>query len=136
VNRTSVMAAIDLAPSLLALAGIDPPDDIAFDGQILADTLTGESQRSRGGSLFFRRPADRGSFYGVRTLPDLAVRNGQWKLLCTYDGSDPQLYDLEADRGETKNLAKDHPRVVRRLTTEVTAWHRSMPPDNGPAYRK
>jgi arylsulfatase A-like enzyme len=133
VNRTSVMAAIDLAPSLLAIAGIDPPDEVTFDGQALADTLTGKSQTSRGGSLFFRRPPDRHTFYGVANLPDLAVRSGQWKLLCTYDGSDPQLYDLEADPGETKNLVKKHPRVVRRLTAEVTAWHRSMPGDNGPA---
>jgi len=136
VNRKSIMAAIDLAPSLLALAGIDRSDDVTFDGQALAGALIGKSQRSRGGSLFFRRPADRGSYYGVRTLPDLAVRNGRWKLLCTYDGSDPQLYDLDADRGETKNLAKEHPRIVRRLTAEVTAWHRSMPPDSGPTYRK
>jgi uncharacterized sulfatase len=134
VNRTSVMAAIDLVPSLLALAGLDRPDDITFDGQNLADTLTGKSQTSRAGPLFFRRPPDRHAFYGVSNLPDLAVRNGKWKLLCTYDGSDPQLYDLDADPGETKNLAEKRPRLARRLTVEVTAWHRSMPPDNGPEY--
>jgi len=134
INRTSVMAAIDLVPSLLSLAGVEPPDEVAFDGQNLAEVLTGESQASRAGSLFFRRPADRRSFYGVRILPDLAVRNGRWKLLCSYDGSDPQLYDLDADRGETKSIAQEHPDVVRRLSAEVVVWHKSMPPDGGPTY--
>jgi len=136
VNRTSVMAAIDLVPSLLALAGVTPPDDVTFDGQTLAEVLTGDSEASRKGSLFFRRPADRGSFYGIRSLPDLAVRNGRWKLLCAYDGSNPQLYDLDTDRGEKENITSSHPEVVRRLVTEVTTWHRSMPPDKGSTYRR
>ena len=135
VNRTSVMAAIDLVPSLLAVAGVEPPEDVDFDGQNLAATLTGDSAASRTRSLFFRRPADRGSFYGVSDLPDLAVRNGQWKLLCSYDGSNQQLYDLGDDRSETRNIAKEHPAVVRRLSAEVVAWHESMPPDKGSTYR-
>ncbi|MHC4119584.1 MAG: sulfatase family protein [Planctomycetota bacterium] len=136
VNRESVMAAIDLVPSLLAVAGVEVPGEVAFDGQPLAEVLTGKSQASRTGSLFFRRPADRRSFYGVSNLPDLAVRNGRWKLLCSYDGSNPQLYNLDADRGETKNIAQAHKDVVGRLTAEVVAWHESMPPDSGPTYRQ
>ncbi len=135
VNRSSVMAAIDLAPSLLDIAGVEPPNGVAFDGQNLAETLTGESKDSRAGSLFFRRPPDRPSFFGVNNLPDLAVRNERWKLLCAYDGSNPQLYDLDADPGETNNIADLHPKVVRRLSAEVVQWHESMPADNGPAYR-
>jgi uncharacterized sulfatase len=135
VNRTSVMAAIDLVPSLLALTGVAPPDEVAFDGQALAEVLTGRSQASRAGSLFFRRPSDRHSFHSVTSLPDLAVRNGRWKLLCSYDSSNPQLYDLDADRGETKNIAQEHPEVVQRLSVEVVEWHKSMPDDNGSVYR-
>jgi uncharacterized sulfatase len=135
VNRKSVMAGIDVPPSILAIAGVEPPNEVNFDGQALAGVLTGKSQASRKGSLFFRRPADRRSFYGVSNLPDLAVRNGRWKLLCSYDGSNPQLYDLDADRAETRNIAQDHPDLVRRLSAEVVAWHKSMPADNGPIYR-
>ncbi len=131
VNRTSVLAAIDLAPTLLAVAGVAAPADVRFDGQVLPDVLLGKSQASRGGALFFRRPPDRDAFYGVDDLPDLAVREGKWKLLCEYDGSQPQLYDLDADRGETKNLTASHPEVVRRLTALVLGWHESIPPDAG-----
>ena len=131
VNRTSVFAAIDLAPSLLALAGIQPPSDVNFDGQALPDVLLGKSQVSRSGPLFFGRPPDRDTFYGVEDLPDLAVREGRWKLLCEYDGSNPQLYDLKMDPGETKNLAPKHVDLVQQLSTKVIAWYHSMPPGKG-----
>jgi uncharacterized sulfatase len=134
VNRKSVFAGIDLVPTLLAVAGVPAPEDIKFDGQPLAEVLLGKSQTSRSKPLFFRRPPDRDNFYGQGDLPDLSVRDDNWKLLCEYDGSKPQLYDLETDRGETENVAADHADVVKRLTTAVTAWHKSMPPDNGPSY--
>jgi uncharacterized sulfatase len=134
INKKSFFAAIDLVPTLLDVAGVAAPEGVVFDGESLPDVLLGRSDTSRDGPLFFRRPPDRGSFYGIDNLPDLAVREGDWKLLCEYDGSDPQLYDLAKDRGETENIAAAHPEVVRRLTEAVVAWHRSMPPDNGPTY--
>jgi uncharacterized sulfatase len=48
----------------------------------------------------------------------------------------PQLYNLITDRRETTNLAADHPEVVKRLTTSLLAWHRTMPPDKGLTYGK
>jgi uncharacterized sulfatase len=134
VNRVSFFAAIDLAPTLLAVAGVEPPEGVNFDGLSLPDVLLGRSESSRSQPLFFRRPPDRNSFYGDKDLPDLAVRDGRWKLVCDYDGSRPQLYDLASDCGETTNLAADHPMVVERLTASLLAWHQSMPPDAGPTY--
>jgi uncharacterized sulfatase len=85
--------------------------------------------------LFFRRPPDRAAFAGDEKLPDLAVREGRWKLLCTYAGSTPQLYDLAADPSEKNNLAATHPGEAARLAAAVVAWHRSLPADNGATYR-
>jgi uncharacterized sulfatase len=133
-NRVSFFAAIDLVPSLLAVAGAEPPEGVEFDGQSLPDVLLGQSESSRSKPLFFRRPPDRDSFYGDKDLPDLAVRDGHWKLLCEYDGSLPKLYDLATDCGETTNLSANHPAIVERLTASVLAWHQSVPPDNGPTY--
>ena len=101
------------------------------DGEALPGVLTGASRESRSAPIFFRRPPDRDKFYGVDDLPDLAVRDGRWKLLCEYDGSDPMLFDLAKDRGETENLASREPEVVARLKAAVLAWHNSMPPQGG-----
>jgi uncharacterized sulfatase len=136
INKTSFFAAIDLVPTLLAMVGVQVPGTVQFDGVPLVDVLLGKSQASRQPPLFFRRPPDRDAFYGEANLPDLAVREGRWKLLCEYDGSKTQLYNLNSDPGETSNLAAQHTEVVRRLTTLLLKWHQSMPPDNGPIFRK
>ena len=135
VNRDSVFAAIDLVPSLLEIAGVKTPAEANFDGEALPDVLLGKSTASRQAMLFFRRPPDRDAFYGVDDLPDLAVRDGNWKLLCEYDGSDAMLYDLAVDAGETNNLVDKQPQVVERLTKAVLAWNQSLPPDNGATYQ-
>ena len=134
VNQGSVLAAMDLVPTLLTIAGATPPEDANFDGQALPDILLGKSEASRTGLLFFRRPPDRPGAKGEGNLPDLAVRDGSWKLLCEYDGSTPQLYDLAQDRGETHNVAADHPELVARLTKAAVQWHQSLPPDRGPEF--
>ena len=63
------------------------------------------------------------------------MRDGCWKLLCTYNGSSPQLYDLDADPSEKNNLAAAQPAETARLTAAVVAWHRSLPADNGATYK-
>lgn len=132
-NETSVFAAFDLVPSLLAIAKVSAPQGIFFDGENLSQVILGRSTGSHTSAIFWRRPPDRKTMQTTERLPDLAVRDGNWKLLCEYDGTLPQLYDLTVDRAETTNLATQHPEVVARLTASVVAWHQSMPPDNGPA---
>lgn len=134
LNEQSVFAAFDLAPSLLAIAGIEPPPGVSFDGENLAPVLLGRSTASRKAPIFWRRPPDRKTMApSPELLPALSIRDGEWKLLCEYDGSEPQLYNLELDRAESRNVATEHPDIVSRLTTVLLKWHASMPPDNGPS---
>ena len=132
VNRTSVFSAIDLVPTLLEITGTPQPEGVNFDGESVPDILLGKSTASRKAPILFRRPPDRDAFYGDNDLPDLAVRDGKWKFLCEYDGTEPELFDMETDRGETKNVATDHPNVVTRLTEILIAWNKTLPTDNGP----
>jgi len=131
-NEDSVFSAIDMVPSLLKITGTPVPAGICYDGEELADTLLGKSTQSRVAPIYYRRPPDRDSFYGDKDLPDLAMRYQQWKFLCEYDGSEPELYDLRSDVGEKKNLAEQHQGLVEKFSRELIQWHKSMPPDNGP----
>ena len=126
-NRDSVFSAIDLVPSLLTLTGATGTTQARYDGENLLGTLLGKSRVSRQAPIFFSRPPDRKRYYGFNNLPDLAVRHGQWKLLCDYDGRRPQLYDVITDPGESKNLAGAQPEVANKLTKKLLDWHQSMP---------
>lgn len=129
-NKDSIFSAIDLVPSLLSIAGVSSEAD--FDGEDLKDTLLGKSNDSRAKPLFFRRPPDRENFRHYTSLPDLAVRHGKWKLFCDYDGGHPELYNLEDDPSETKNVASKNSETVDLLKRQLLAWNSSMLQDNGP----
>ena len=53
-----------------------------------------------------------------------AIRDGRWKLVCDGPGGKPELYDLDADRTETHNLAQRHPERVKAMTETWRQWAR------------
>jgi uncharacterized sulfatase len=137
VNDTSVVCALDVPPSVLSLAGVTPQGAAEIDGDDVSEILLGRSDVSRTGPVFWRRPPDR-KFPRGQQQPahaDLAMRDGDWKLLCEYDGSLPELYDLRADPGEQRNVAGEHADIVRRMTAAVVRWHSSLPTDLGASYQ-
>ena len=126
-NTESVFCALDLAPSLLAFSATKAPNNVVYDGENIMTTMLGESNLSRKSPIFFSRPPDRKNYYGFENLPDLAVRDGQWKLLCDYDGSRKELYNIMNDPGEHNNLANVHQEKANMMTQKVTSWYKSMP---------
>ncbi len=132
-NDRSVIVAMDLVPSLLSVAGVSADGDVKFDGENVASTLIGKSDASRVAPIYWRRPPDRKNSPPALSepQPDLAVRDGRWKLLCDYDGSNAELYDLIQDQTESTNLASKQTEWVQRLTKAVKDWNQSMPQDRG-----
>jgi arylsulfatase A-like enzyme len=135
VDVESVFSAIDLVPTLLNLTGSSAPANTVFDGESVLPTLLGEGG-SRKSPIFFRRPPDRNAFYGDEDLPDLAIRSGKWKLLCEFDGSAIELYDLSVDQSESNNVAQQWPDVAKSLVGELLQWNSTMPTDKGPELTK
>jgi N-acetylglucosamine-6-sulfatase len=92
---------IDLAPTLLSVAGASVPGNM--QGRSLAPLLKGEKIKWRDSFLI--------EYYSDRVFPRIArmgykaVRNGRWKYIryLELEGMD-ELYDLKTDPYEMKNL--------------------------------
>ncbi len=129
VDRTSVVASVDLLPTLCTLAGAAVPDEAAAKvrGENATAALQGQADWGRRTPLFwqwrfrvFNHPWNR--------CPQLAVREGPWKLLLNPDRSRVELYDISADPGEQNNVAGQRPEVVEALAEKVLAWEKTLPP--------
>lgn len=124
VNTKNVIAGIDLPPSFAVLAGVERK--FPFDGQDVSDALIGKSMPARTEPVMWQRPPDRKRLQG-KAQPDLAIRDGNFKLLINVDGSGVQLYNLEENAEESVNVSEKHPDIVKRLSEQVLSWHAGMP---------
>jgi arylsulfatase A len=78
----------------------------SMDGQSFLHALQGASPKPR--TLYFEYPEAGGM---------QSVRMGKWKLIrptLSKDAAKAELYDLEVDPGETNDLLKQHPEIVKQ----------------------
>jgi arylsulfatase A-like enzyme len=130
VNETTVLSAVDFLPSLASIARAKLPDGYQPDGEDLSGALAGESpERAR--NLFWEYGRNDHSFAYPRMpkhkSPNLAVREGRWKLLVQADGTGAQLFDVAADPKEATDLSAERPDLAQRLSEQALAWRKSLP---------
>ncbi len=108
---------IDFAATAAELAGATHPKEFNGkslfppEGRSLAPVFKGGQEPVHREPLFWEH---RGN---------AAVRDGQWKLVLRGDGNGRwELYDMESDRTETRDLAAKHPGRVRVMTAQFEAW--------------
>ncbi|MGV3540069.1 MAG: sulfatase-like hydrolase/transferase [Rufibacter sp.] len=126
VNENTVVVGMDLAPSLLAIAGVPAPTAVQFDGLNLQDVLLGKSTAKRQEPVMWVRPPEAGR--KTAETKDLAIREGKWKLLMDIDGENAELYDIETNPTETQDLAKQHPALTAQLKTKLMNWFQNTRP--------
>jgi arylsulfatase A-like enzyme len=106
------------------------PKDYTPDGEDMTAAIKGESP-TRTKPLFWEYGRNSTSFDYPRDAhhrsPNVAVRDGDWKLLVNASGTGAALYDVAADPRETTNLAARHPDVAKRLTEMALTWRKSVP---------
>ena len=59
--------------------------------------------------------------------PNVAMREGRWKVLVNADGGRAELYDVVADRGKAKDLAGEQPERVKEMVQKALEWRRGLP---------
>lgn len=107
------VSSLDVFATALGAAGVAMPTDRRYDSVNLIPYLTGEKKGAPHERLFWR------------SGPLLAVREGNWKLVRSATAAD-ELYDLNADVAEAKNLATAQPAVTARLAAALDAWNKEL----------
>lgn len=101
------VSSLDLFPTSLALAGLEPPTQT--DGADLIPYLNGEKTGSPHESLYWR--------VGDRA----ALRKGDWKIVRDRQRGQPgpwELYNLREDIGEVNDLAGEEDEILEELVEE------------------
>ncbi len=134
---------VDLLPTVCGLFGIEPPVDVHLDGSDLSPLLNPVSGRAfvRHQPLFWHLQKSR---------PIVALRDGRWSLTADPDYeistnnmfqeawipaikaggyTNWQLFDLEADPSQERNLAEGHPEVLSRLQAKLLQINASVMAD-------
>jgi arylsulfatase A-like enzyme len=141
----------DLYPTLLALAGLAPPDDRVVDGRDLGPLLRGETSAGPHEALFFFNanvidgvrsgrfkfyrhvneyvwptPLDKPNTWVGRFAADYRhhdAKTGRSAALLTRF---PLLYDVVADADESYDISGSRPEETARLLGLVEAWERDF----------
>ncbi len=136
-HATESAHAIDLFPTIAAIAGLDTPEQLPG-----INLLDGEARRSRD-TVF-------GETHSIHNLtvgdPDATLQylwcvEDEWKLIVRFHGADTteyqivhvwdkapvRLYCVKEDPHEVHDLAAQHPEIVERLREKITTWYAMVP---------
>lgn len=104
----------DILPTLLELCGVAKPAAAKFDGDSLMPLLKGKGMGDR---LLVVQ-------YGqqVNKFESCVIWN-QWRLV-----KGTELYDIQADPAQERNVADDHPSVISRMREYYEHWWRGVEP--------
>ena len=118
-----------------------------MDGVSLAPLLNGNAASWPDRTLFFQqtRP-DPAGIDEPRLFTHGAARSQRYKIVMSarnekelYNKAigleETELFDMEKDPGESSNIAKDHPEIVRRMRSDYEAWFRDVTRGLNPPVR-
>ena len=126
------VASIDYLPTLVEMAGGRAPAPPRIDGLSLAPLLRGRPAPHRP-AIYWHYP----HYSNQGGVPSGAVRAGRWKLIEFFEDSRLELYDLQQDPGERRNLVQREPHRATQLHAMLRRWRAgvgAVMPSLNPAY--
>ena len=103
----------DYLPTLLAIMGIEYPDERPLDGTNILDAIEG-------------RIEERAKPMGFICTPNVSWVTNQYKLITDEKLESFELYDLLNDKSEINNIIDEYPEVAKQLEAELRDWLASV----------
>lgn len=118
-NINQLTAHIDMLPTLAELCGLTISSELKLDGTSLVPILNGKKDELRNRTLIVHSQRIE--------MPEKwrksSVMTERWRLV-----NQKELYDIQVDPGQLKNVAAEFPGVVKYLTAEYEKWWNSLTP--------
>ena len=116
------MTSSDVYPTCLAAAGRPSHPAQHRDGLDLRPVLAGGDRLDRD-ALYWHYP-----HYNSHpsSVPSSVIRQGDWKLIETFDPAGIELYHLGRDLSESSNLSESQPEQAAELLAKLRAWRQSV----------
>jgi arylsulfatase A-like enzyme len=122
-DKTSVLAGVDVMPTLLAALDIDAPAGYQSDGVNVLNAFKG-APFQRDAPVFWEW---RGPHSQEADWPTHALRDGDHVLLHDETFARVELYNVIADRSQQQNLAGQKPEMVTSLKSKLDVWRATLP---------
>ncbi len=129
VNDDTPVIGTDLYPTILEITGVAPDPQMPLDGVSLYRLLV-DHKNIDPRPLFWHFPAYLQAYRGMespwRTTPAAAIRVGRYKLIEWYEDGRVELYDLDADLGESHDLFEELPEKASELLDRLHRWQEDV----------
>ncbi|MEX0321885.1 MAG: sulfatase [Puniceicoccaceae bacterium] len=134
VENKSIMGAVDMYPTLVRLAGLDVELTDTLDGEDRSKVIMGIPAPRNKPLMWEYRFGNWGR--EIQVSPQLAMLDGDWKLMMNPDESRIELYNLREDINETENRARYEKQIVEDMKARLMEWwNTEVPsPKKAPAY--
>jgi arylsulfatase len=116
---------VDILPTLVEITGARLPassggsNRIAINGRSLAGVFRGKKRQGHD-SIYFSHNKGR------------AIREGRWKLVQDRKKKQWELYDLDKDPTELRDLSQEESEIAARLKARWTTWFRQQASHDSP----
>ena len=114
--ETAIVTCEDIMPTVLQWGGVKLPEGVELDGHNLTPYLIGKAGTHRPQRFVAHFPHGRHNNNLFSTL-----REGDWKIIYNYQPKTWELYDLNNDLSESKNLIGSKPEVAAEMAQKLVA---------------
>jgi len=122
INKTTMLSAVDMLPTLAAVAGVKLPADYRGDGENLLPALLG-APKERSKPLFWKWNGDHAGL----NWPSYSMSDGEWTLQLSEDHTQAALYNTVSDRDQIHDVSALYPARVSQMERAIDGWVNSLP---------